>query len=142
MIKEYFVSFEAAKLLKDKGFNEETSYVYSDSGELLRLTEFGVRDLTNVDCNGYSMWQFQMDYVLSIISAPSLQRTTEWLRVNHNLVCSVKPYVTTEGFFYAYKVYFLDNERLGCFIKDKRAQFASPAEATRAAVKYCLENLI
>lgn len=143
MIEEDYVSYEVAKLLKEKGFNEKTEYVYSDGGELLRLSHLGVKDLTNVDCNDYHTWQFPIEGVTSIISAPTLQRTMKWLREKHNL--SVEVYRTACGY-------------IGCvvaipsgtdikFLEEDGDDLPSGTYtkweyACEAAIQYCLKHLI
>ena len=69
MITETYISFEVAKLLKKKGFDEEcyTFYEY-DSGDFYR-------EERNPCCNSYSD-----DY-----TAPTLQMAMKWLREVHNV---------------------------------------------------------
>ena len=136
MITEDYVSFETAKLLKEKGFNEETEYVFSNNGELLRLSHFGIKDLTNTDCNDYHTWQFPIEGVASIISAPTLQMAMKWLREVHNLFIWVEPNHDKEGLYNAHvKVGWWTNNWVGVGYNTYEA-------ACEAAIKYCLENLI
>ena len=141
VITEDYVSFEIAKLLKEKEFNEETEYVYSDRVDLLRLSHLGIKDLTNADCNDYHTWQFPIEDVASIISAPTLQMAMKWLVQEYRLYVNVAPSV--EGHYWSDKWHsYVDdlNKRypFGKFI----GTFNSPEEACEAAIKYCLENLI
>lgn len=149
-ISEDYVSFETAKLLKEKGFDEETEYIYSNNGELLRLNHFGIKDLTNTDCNGYHTWQFPIEGVASIISAPTLQMAMKWLREVYNIFIDASIFkdssedadgnVVDEWVFYSYDIYAsLDGHLIYSF---DDGQYDTYEEACEAAIKYCLENLI
>ena len=138
-ITEDYVSLNTAKLLKEKGFNEEAEYVYSDGGELLRLSHLGIKDLTNADCNDYHTWQFPIEGVASIISAPTLQMAMKWLVREHKLYVNVAPSV--EGYYWTEKWHSYVEELskrhpFGTFI----GTFNSYEEACEAAIKYCLEK--
>ena len=114
MITEDYVSFEIAKLLKEKGFNELTtkSYPYFEG----------------------------KDYKYDI-SCPTLQMAMKWLVQKYRLYVNVVPSV--EGYYWTEKwhSYIEDlNKRypFGRFI----STLNSREEACEAAIKYCLENLI
>lgn len=138
MIAEDYVSFETAKLLKEKGFDEPSGFVYSEKGELMKLSDFGVRYLLNSECDDYPHWQFPFEDVTSIVSAPTLQMAMKWLREKHIVII---PDVET---FYAdgsvssweYHIWCDDN------YEEEQNKFSSYEEACEAAIKYCLENLI
>lgn len=132
---EDYVSFETAKLLKEKGFNEETEYVYSNNGNLLRLCHFGIRDLTNTDCNNYYTWEFPIENVVSIISAPTLQMACKWLRKNYNLFISIDIGVQA----YVWTIYNTEPETIVVYIG---VTIGTPEQAYDEAIKYCVENLI
>ena len=69
MITEDYVSFEIAKLLKEKGFDEYCGY-YDKTGEYW----------------DYKTFNHKGD---EYISAPTLQMAMKWLRKVHNL--SIEP---------------------------------------------------
>ena len=66
MIIEDYVSFETAKLLNEKGFDEYTSMVYNQNGSFMP--------------NGAIEDTYQTFY-----SAPTLQMAMKWLREVHGL---------------------------------------------------------
>lgn len=138
MITEDYVTFEIAKLLKEKGFNEETEYVYSNNGKLLRLCHFGIKDLTNTDCNDYHTWQFPIEGVTSIISSPTLQMAMKWLREVHHIHIRLC-HTTDES--YKYEIYPRKGEYIGCCFWDK-SFYETYEKAAEVALKYCLEKLI
>ena len=138
-ITEDYVSFETAKLLKEKGFDEETAYAYSNNGELLRLNHFGIKDLTNTDCNGYATWQFPIEGVASIISAPTFQMAMKWLREVHNIAINIGWGEILEDIFQWWCI-ILD-QKDGRVLRESEYH-NTYEEACEAAIKYCLENLI
>ena len=122
MIQEAYVSFETAKLLKEKGFDEEcyTFYEY-DSGDFYR-------EERNPCCNSYSD-----DY-----TATTQQRAMKWLREKHNIVIVVVPSMFWGK--YNVSIYKKDND---CPIGfDGDSLCPSYEQACEAAIKYCLQNLI
>ena len=74
MITEDFVSFETAKLLKEKGFDEKVDTLYKMDAEFLKSTlcinyndaKFALLDMHNIPEN--------------TVSAPTLQMVMKWLR--------------------------------------------------------------
>jgi hypothetical protein len=75
MLKEDYCSFEVAKLLKEKGFDEECFALYNPDGMLIQS---GIR-LNNI----------QVGRVEGSYSAPTLQMAMKWLRKEHQLHISV-----------------------------------------------------
>jgi hypothetical protein len=121
MITEDYVSFETAKLLKEKGFNKDTytMSMYDENGEAkdVLLLKEGEEPVLR----------------------PTLQMAMKWLRKVHNL--HIQPEITAwprKGYFikiYSYRGRHID---FGPF-----ARFSDSYEqACEVAIKYCLENLI
>lgn len=133
IIKEDYVSFEVAKLLKEKGFNEPCFYYYKD-GNLMFSPFLKGRN----------------SYQTDTYSAPTLQMAMRWLREVHHLYIDV-------GFGNDYKGEFLYMGDIYDLTKDAIHAKYEPIieaddylsynpktheEACEAAIKYCLENLI
>ena len=125
MITEDYVSFEIAKLLKEKGFDEATFYDYNERG-----TRWFEEVLVHHNSQGG-------------IACPTLQMAMKWLREVHNYSISICLDSYAEPYDNQY--YILIRRR-----KDKydnispceQVYFDSYEEACEAAIKYCLENLI
>ena len=123
MILESYVSFETAKLLKEKGFNEYCRAFRSPSGKLF----YSSKDIKNFE---------DKKTIGSAAVAPTLQMAMKLLREVHKLAIQTG---------YNYKGWF-------CTIDDISTQEADfkweskfynlYEEAVEAAIKYCLENLI
>ena len=143
MITEDYVSFEVANLLKEKGFDEPTGFVYSENGELMKLSDFGVRYLLNSECDDYPHWQFPFEGVSSIVSAPTIQMAMKWLRRGHNLAISTS--VTVDGWRSGVSRIKLNSDGFIVDIIDGIDGGNIPnrdtyVEACEAAIKYCLET--
>lgn len=139
MIKEDYVSFEIAKLLKEKGFDSnevgrlggfysERCYepgrgIITQSGQ-----EVGIvyDNLTNSD--------LEYDEYLR----PTLQMAMKWLREVH----TVDIVITPSMFRRKYNVHIFKDENLCCVDFDGATLSSSYEQACEAAIKYCLENLI
>ena len=126
-ITEDYVSFETAKLLKEKGFNEMCQYCYADDGY-----RFSSRDTINTIVKD------------TFATAPTLQMAMKWLREAHNIHIELNPICTGDSnedleWHYGWAV------RTTIFIdrwKRHDAEHISYEQACEAAIKYCLENLI
>lgn len=146
MITEDYVSFEIAKLLKEKGFDEECISVYHDE-ELQLVSSLGIfcgDGVHGEQILTYSNWSSML------ISAPTIQMAMKWLREVHNLFVEIQ-YATsllsqphTTIYFQIYYM-SLDYTTSGKnMLPDDyiREYYTSYEEACEAAIKYCLENLI
>lgn len=128
MIKEDYVSFETAKLLKEKGFDEYCLMNYWESDKELHQwgweLNYGKNSEKNTCCKD--------------CSAPTLQMAMKWLRVNYNI--HIEPRYFPMPNIYRYVIIHspttIEN------IDSHPQYFNSYEEACDAAIKYCLENLI
>lgn len=128
MITEDYVSFETAKLLKEKGFDVPTERFYNEDGKQL------------CGASSYNWNEDEGDY-----SRPTTQMATKWLKENFNI--APVPYATSIGWYF--EVFDLTKRDItGCAllyqvgIPSKEDTFDTYEEACDAAIKYCLENLI
>jgi hypothetical protein len=128
MITEDYVSFETAKLLKEKGFCNIGTMLYKENGDIVRY---------NVPLNnkGFSS-------TLGVFyEAPTLQMAMKWLREIHNL----EIYPSHDNFqehhnwwFGIYKVF----KGYSDFVYESDSIYPTHEKACEAAIKYCLGNLI
>jgi hypothetical protein len=135
MITEDYVSFNTAKLLKEKGFDEPCQFFYFSISKYKQegvfIGNFHARK--NNEINEASC------------SAPTLQMATKWLRENFNM--NPVPYATSNGWYF--EVFDLTKRDItGCAplyqvgIPPKEKMFETYEEACEAAIRYTLENLI
>ena len=121
MITEDYVSYEVAKLLKDKGFEQhKTKLAYDKKGKL--------------------NWSDNLDPFE--FSAPTHQMAMKWLREMHNIFIIIEPhmydYMNERNASYVCSIWVEDNYYENPILTD----FPSYEEAVEAALKYSLENLI
>ena len=127
MITEDYVSFETAKLLKEKGFD--------------------IQGYASIKVFGGNTYEVNGEWITpkedTII--PTLQMAMKWLRENFNM--DPVPYATSIGWYF--EVFDLTQRDItGCAllyqvgIPSKEYTFDTYEEACEAAIKYCLENLI
>ena len=127
MIQEDYVSFETAKLLKEKGFDELTELSY----------ELSTGYPKKVPCRN----TLDAEYVSKI----TIQMAMKWLREEHHLHCN-SDYDIILGWYCQItsltETVEYDYEEMKHYHPDNDHGFSSPEQACEAAIKYCLENLI
>lgn len=130
MIKEAYVSFEVAKLLKEKGFNEKCRGAYH--------SEFDDNDNPIVMLEEWTAQPYNNDFEdeTLLCSAPTHQMAMAWLREkNISIELSVvKPH------YWVYTIYEILNNKVKELYND--GGFNSYEDAVEAALKYTFENLI
>ena len=128
MIQEVYVSFETAKLLKEKGFDENTLMVYMSYGDLCKCNRYD--SIRNSNYNDITKNYFEC-------TAPTHQMAMRCLREIYRIDIVIEisdPSVNDRKYY--------------CVIWDKNNDsyildlFDSYEDAVEAAIKYCLENLI
>jgi hypothetical protein len=128
MITEDYVSFEVAKLLKEKGFDESCGQIYDGEGNL------------NINNCGYINEESPDEYFHSL--APTHQLAMKWLREEHNIFIVIEPhmydYINEKNSSYVTSLWQGDNYYENITSKD----YPTYEEAVEAALKYSLENLI
>ena len=126
MITEDYVSFETAKLLKEKGFDDSLVPVnygfntYATTGILI------------------------MNNPTNSILAPTLQMAMKWLREVHRLFIFISPWAMRENnniqyYFEIREIKTCDFETLYDYTTKELDSFEKTADA---AILYCLQNLI
>lgn len=129
MIIGDYVTFETAKLLKEKGFDEFTTMVYNQNGDFMP--------------NGTIVDAYQTFY-----SAPILQTAMKWLRETYKLHIITLPYAPINRSAYhpgeADMVYIAQLYRgiVPIVGIGRSVVKLTHEQACEAAIKYCLENLI
>lgn len=145
MVMEDYVSFETAKLLKEKGFDESVSMVYMPYGDLCKLHRYD--SIRNSNYNDITKNYFEY-------TAPTLQMAMKWLREEHQIGIFPRQYhiykdnAVSDEFGYGVEIIKLGTDiplnPNGEKISDKDRYFISTSyeQACEAAIVYCLKNLI
>ena len=145
MIREQYVSFETAKLLKEKGFDEICYTWYTKRGKF----HIGTHN-DDYFVNHFSDLHTWKDK--GQCSAPTQALAMRWLREIHKIQFSIQPCVASAAAEYYGISYYLQfyqwcediNSYVGwhtlpCLHKEFYNNYE---EACETAIKYCLENLI
>ena len=135
MITEDYVSFETAKLLKEKGFDGVCGRVYKSNGCLWE----------NAQIDGVYLKKehlFPSEYL-----APTIQMATKWLRIVKKLDITIHYDSWACGGHSGYYIVVqrTDNdfsEVSPCVDDEDTVFFDTPESAFDAAIKYCLSALI
>ena len=135
MITEDYVSFETAKLLKEKGYWNMATMLYKENGDIVNY---------NVPLNnkGFSS-------TLGVFyEAPTLQMAMKWIREKGFHIYSPMEIDYDEDErgdkWYHDAAYYPEIRRVsdGKIMYDDGALYVTPEQACEAAIKYCLEYLI
>ena len=133
MITEDYVSFEIAKLLKEKGFDEPCGSYWEYFRSDVTLYQGYVPEYSN------SLTNHNKDKGDSnVFSRPTHQMALKWLREEKNIWCEI----TWEGGknSWCFEAFNLKNEE---YISDSiHHKINSYEEAVEVALKYTLENLM
>ena len=137
MITEDYVSFEVAKLLKDKGFQQ----LKNNCGY------FTTEMVYSIDIDDDGKHHFAHQYPAGVydkdkyIAAPTHQMAMKWLREVHGLSVEI---FSIKGTSNVCPVFWKGNV-VKLLTQDRAFNgelVGSYEEAVEAAIKYCLENLI
>ncbi len=132
MITEDYVSFETAKLLKEKGFDVPCKVWYSEY-----TSQFGGEKYTSIEFDDHN--RFEENYKF-ICYAPTLQMAMKWLREEKKLYVNVwadSKDAENDDFRTIFRMHVYDGTS-----NYGTNEFSTYEEACEAAIKYCLENLI
>ena len=121
------VSFETAKLLKDKGFKQDSYPCYGNDGKIHTVAYFLVKETESY-------------------FAPTISDVVKWVYEKHGVWINVD--IEGEGFnIFCFSVYRTHEERITEYIKklnddNYHTNYKTPTEAYQAAIEYTLNNLI
>lgn len=143
MIREDYVSFETAKLLKEKGFHGECLSMYVTPKPHCGMGNPNEPKIAphGRDSHYYEGYLYQCE-------APTLQVTFKWLREVHNIHIAILPSEVGAGVMdYTYVLYKIDAknfyfENLGIQGRSENINEISYENVAEEAIKYVLENLI
>jgi hypothetical protein len=140
MITEDYCSYEVAKLLKEKGFDEHCWKLYElgDCDIPVLLNGFELSEESSFWNNKYlELYKKEHSYINDICSAPTHQMAMKWLREVRSI--AIEPMLLSNGWFCQIERILED------FCKeyiDETDSYKTYEESVESAIKYCLENLI
>ena len=130
MIREEFVTYSTAELLREKGFNEPCDYQYEVCDPERGAAMYNITDRSR--------------YPQYYIDAPTQAMTMRWLREVHGTHIEIFGAVDTAGkskrlFYFA--IALLSQQHPNLDWVDEDTEYESYEEACEAAIRYCLKNL-
>ena len=135
MIEEAYVSFEVAKLLKEKGFDEKSNRVYQ--GPNLKYTTLDISPLMCLgELGGFNPKQL---YITNselgdiVYTAPTQQMAMAWLRKKGLHINITYKNLPMSNYLYYWNIVEYE---------DIEGSEKTYEEAVEAALKYCLKNFI
>ena len=135
MITEDYVSFETAKLLKEKGFDDINCECH---GWIGRSGKHYSADDTFYDDKELKKAQEDRKDFIPLIT---LQMAMKWLREVHRLFISIG----NDDLDYNWQIFDVRNRTKNLdptCLTDSYAGYRKYEQACEVAIKYCLENLI
>ena len=127
MITEDYVSFETAKLLKEKGFDEPCDCYINGifPNTITRYSDYGIKRKNSDKTDVYS--------------APTLQMAMKWLREKKQIFISIMfcDYPALQKTEWIPEVCTHDSA-----FDEPSIAYPTYEEACEGAIKYCLENLV
>ncbi len=125
-ITEDYVSFETAKLLKEKGFDARCRAAYTNYCKL--FTTQIQQYITNALCSKSTLWD---------CIAQTQQMAMKWLREVHNLYIDIR--ININDSLYSFKIYSVGISGARAFTEYRIKSYEAACEE---AIKYCIENII
>lgn len=119
------ISFELAKLLKEKGFNAPCIQQYYNHGELLFCVDVHGRPMLKTNDKSY------LDSGGYCISAPTIAEVVMWLRENHGVWISVR-------IGYGYEFALQSTNQPISLVNDG---YSTPTQAYESAIEHCLKRI-
>lgn len=138
MITEDYVSFETAKLLKEKGFDGDIDLWYDENGEMFSRHKYDIS----------SDWRVKANQ--DVYECPTLQMAMKWLREVHHLFIGCGPRLSFTDFYWITANIYRVRKKPSLYHTEDVDDYNCVAscdsysyeEACEDAIKYCLENLI
>ena len=129
MIKEDFVSFEVAGLLKEKGFDEYCFMAYDEDGSINDIMDlYGEFEVCNSEC------------LEGVIVAPTIQMAMKWLREEKHIYIQIM----LDSFACYYVVLQKTDSDYERMLSDfvETIFYETYEEAAMDAIKFCLTKLL
>ena len=146
MITEEYVSFETAKLLKEKGFDyyPDGSYWLIDANNVMYwVSEIGAYDYVDVPTESFQRPKNGYRLVTQAMAM-------KWLREVHHLFIGVEPRLSFTDYYWITANVYRVRKKNSLYHAEPVDDYSCVAccdghsfeDACESALKYCLENLI
>lgn len=133
-MKETYVTFKTAKLLKEKGFDWECLARYDKP-----ILSNNVSIFIEANAIDWNMYYYGSDYKFS---APTQQMAMRWLRKEHGLFIEIMCGEDDGNVWYDYDILPVGKDSPIIPESDGIITYEEPEDAIEVALQYCLTNLI
>lgn len=132
-MKDEYVKFGTAQILKEKGFDWECDWYYPKNGGEIEMLDL-----------------YELNYCReSFISAPTQQMACDWLTEEKNIYITAVPDIGNSLRFYP-AIYVIKGEipeecwfeYINSVVAELNKSYDKPQQAIEVALQYCLTNLI
>lgn len=145
-----FVTFEIAKKLKKKGFDRPCIYAYCEVGGWNKYKQVHepITHILRTDANPFGTfytgknWNIEYETNKNKIrcSAPTISQVLKWLREEHSIHISTKPYHCEDGTMWLYEIRKF-NQYIS-IVEANKTGFTREEHAALAGIEYALDNMI
>lgn len=129
-----FVSFEIATKLKEKGYPQSPDYFNYSS----YYDWDGLRKIHSL-CNA-SVWFDSNISRDNIYFAPTISQVLKWLREQHSIHVSTKPYPCEDGAMWLYEIRKFN--KYISIVEANKTGFTREEHAALAGIEHVLDNMI
>lgn len=135
MISEEYVSFEVAKLLKEKGFDSGCLSYYKYFESPITLYKGMAKEWSD------SFHNHNEDSGYDKCSRPTLQMAFEWVLKKYDLYILLNPFIGSDGKCY-YNLMLFKGDNFNEPVYNNVNKEEDLKTAIKGSMKYCLENLV
>ena len=135
-----FVNFKISKKLKEKGFTCNYPFaMYNELGDFHPLYTSCEETLVNCMFGNRGYYDYD-DFDEADCIAPTISQVLKWLREQHSIHISTKPYPCEDGAMWLYEIRKF-NKYISIVAANKTG-FIREEESALAGIEYVLDNLI
>lgn len=135
-IKPHYVTYEIAKWLKVKGFDEKCEAYYLEDGKK-QYAQYYDSTPQNSLLDDELFWISGAEDTKVVATCPEHWQLIEWIRVKHGIWVSVLPDIGVD-YIYKYKIYSVEVGVERCLVNGQ--SYEKPEQAYNAAFEYIKEN--
>ena len=134
------VKFELAKLLKEKGFNDQTLHFYTKpKSKMFGIDEHNrYYNIVNTPKKLYTCGEHSVADIKNVYSAPTIAEVVMWLYEKYGIWTVVNVNIVGSWYFEHFDL----KEKRNAQFEPTDTHYDSPTEAYEAAIEYTLNNLL
>lgn len=139
-MNEWFVPFELAVKLKEKGFRHECIATYDIEDKGFDFNNYILRVAYQMNVTAKDCLRVFNDSNIGLIDAPTISQVSRWLREEYLIHISTKPYPCEDEIMWFYEIRKFNEYR--SVVVANETEFIKEEQAVVAGIEYVLDNLI